>query len=254
MRLIVVIYMLATALTTASACCRRMLRATITATPPHAIDSAAVWGKKQMCPCKTWVQGFSIWQDDSVTKPRGLTKIEFICGTQPAHGRSFSRIGSGEARGKHVLQNTFTIQTKAGVRHDSYCAYPRAFISGVDVYFGGRELGAVELRPYCRMPMWSTSPEKHRGEPHPHDWNQDLHRTLWVFNAENPANEAKGWTRQLLYCGSDPGVRDINRAVCGLNTKYTEESGIIEVRIMCCSFPAWVLNEINAQRFEFGKE
>merc|ERR1711875_144094 len=108
MRLIVVIYMLATALTTASACCRRMLRATITATPPHAIDSAAVWGKKQMCPCKTWVQGFSIWQDDSVTKPRGLTKIEFICGTQPAHGRSFSRIGSGEARGKHVLQNTFT--------------------------------------------------------------------------------------------------------------------------------------------------
>merc|ERR1711942_344264 len=166
MKLIVVIYVLATAFTTeASESYSLSVRddpdvTTYDMVPLNSdlVDPNASWRRFQLCPNDHYVQGFQSWQDAS-TDSKGLTRVDFSCSRKPrqiritASGKLQSPgqwIGSGVAEG-----------TKMEAR---YCPNVLQFVVGVELSFCGSSLGSCEIVLVCDVPNWDLTPQFRRGE------------------------------------------------------------------------------------------
>jgi len=180
----------------------------------------AVWKEAQYCPVGTFVFGYIQLQKN------GLARIEARCGepnmacdrsTTPACRWIISGMEAGLGNQPYWQE---------------YCP-PNGgkFMTGIQVYFCWK-YGAVRMRGICDVPNWESTTAGKRGEEKP----------VEIMLGDQPKAAEKA-----LYAWEEGAILrcPAGTAVCGLNTKvddnpafFQTDTGINEIKIKCCPFPA----------------
>lgn len=106
------------------------------------------------------------------------------------------------------------------------------FVTGIQVVFGGPHYGALKINLICDVPNWAETRLGRLGYDKP--------RAEMVGDFEISLTQLGYRERSItkgpqLYCPT-------GAVVCGLNTKvqkagwWTDDTGINEVKVMCCPF------------------
>jgi len=179
----------------------------------------AAWKEAQYCSAGTFIFGYIQFQDGN-----GLVRIEARCGEpNMACDNVTPSTCPWITSGKDQPYGVTGIQ--------EYCP-PNGgkFITGIQVYFC-MNCGALRMRGICEVPNWNSTTAGKSGEQKPAEIILGKAGKNGLFTFRYEAGEK-------LKCPA-------GTAVCGLNTKVARNDGIFqihtginEIKVMCCPFPA----------------
>jgi len=209
-------------------------------------DPSAVWQEYKYCDRNKlrmvrFARSYWQWLDNTHLNQKGLTELEFRCevprGTQDCM--------TDEHKSKHdcILIRNGVYTTGANKMEEEKCPHNRQFITGLNATFGGPSLGITSLSIICDVPNWAATPEGKRNEPKPQSVR--LQMTIPAFTPQ--ASIDNGWE-----IGKDYECPE-KTAVCGFKTMTVNSnfgSGINEIMIACCTFPADAYEDVSESESE----